>query len=971
MNTTPSRPRHAHPSLDWRNRLLRVFAAFLAMAMLASAHTRAASADPCRIIIGDPTPPVCGTAVPDLLSMEALLGATGNGLYLATTAQIQSLQVLEQAAVSATIRDHRLAAGDADAVQSWGRGDAQAELWALIVQAIQAPAASRSTDQQNAVAWMTTVFQREGVRSADDAGREYVTWAGLDQTQYQHLLDTNAGQDAITAFLANNNLPPSGYCAYRSPAPYQSEYTGWDVQTCFTPCTSAAGCIPFPPDYNQFVKWGAAQANGTTLNTPGFAQQASNISQGEALGGTFAAATVLGVAIGTNTALAGALAGSAFQVAIFPFAGGVVESSVSAALAAEAAAGEAAGEAAAAAAEAAADVAAAAAETAGSIAAASVGFIVAIAIAGIAVGVIYLINIINALNLPGQLASLIVGAATPPVLDATLLGDATQIQGLYGLFVGATLPAPRFATCNNAIGIIISGGAARPTPRPCLNAPAIPAPANSDPLFAIQAKGATTTTYSTSISWKDAAAGVSTTARLSETWFIDQVSAPGLPATTLQTLRIHYTDWSGNEQYAWLLGDPAAGYKFLAIAESGASLNPSTCLADKTCSYSSTIDYVGTDGADYAASVLLTLPSVAPTTSANPVEASPVTFTANGSSPLGLPLTYQWQFEQPSSSIIIVIGGGVSYDYTAPVSGPAASYTWTTSGTFHVQLTATDSAGKQTVDTFTVTVGDVGPTLTLYPPPGPLGCIALCNTYTVPLGSVTTLAGTVGHAGAADAETVVVDWGDGTAHDTTGIGGGIVNLASNLTLTATSPTLVTLSDTHTYAKAGSYSATVTATDQGGGTATRIVTEIAQAPQSIAFASIPDHTYGDAPFAISATGGGSGKAITFASTTLAVCGLSAPTSGSDSSGNGTGGATVTLLAAGTCTITADQGGVSNTAGTAIYTPAPQASQSFAAQQASQAITFGALPNHLLGDAPVAVSATGGRFGQPHHIHREPG
>ena len=823
MNTTPSRPRRAHPPVDWRNRLLRIFAAFLAVAMLASAHTRTASADPCRIIIGDPTPPVCGTAVPDLLSVDALSGSISDGLYLATTAQTTSLQVLEQAAVSATIRDHRLAAGDADAVQSWGRGDAQAELWALIVQAIQTPAASRSTDQQNAVAWMTTVFQREGVRSADNAGREYVKWAGLDQTQYQQLLDTNASQGAITAFLANNNLPPSGYCDYRSPAPFEKEYTGYQNQTCVTPCTNVAGCIPFPPDYNQFVRWGTALANGTTLNTPAFAQQASSIVQGEVLGGTIAAAGALGAVIGTNAALAGVLSGSAFQLAVFPFAGGVIESSTAAAMAAAQAAGEAAGETAAeAAAEAAAEVATAAAETAGSIAAASVGVIVAIAIAGIAVGVIYLIDIINALNLPGQLASLIVGATTTPVLDATLLNDATQVQGLYSLFVGATLPIPRFATCNNAIGIVI-GGTGRPILPPCRNAPAIPAPANADPVFAIQAKGGTTTTYATSISWKDAAAGVSTTARLSETWFIDQVSAPGLPATTLQTLRIHYTDWSGNEQYGWLLGDPADGYKFLAIAESGASHNPSTCLADKTCSYSSSIDYVGTDGADYAASVTASgPPTVSSSISANPVEGSPVAFTASGASPLGLAITYQWEFQQANQLVVCPVPPVAPCDgvaYGAPVTGAQASYTWPTSGTFYVRLTAIDSAGHRTLDRFTVAVGDVPPTLAL----------SATDAHTVLLGGVTTLNGTLTHAGGADTESVDVDWGDGIP--------GLLDLfqTSDGSLDLT----LSFAQRHTYVAPGVYPVTVTVTDQAGGTASMTTTETVTWPAPAAI------TYGAA------------------------------------------------------------------------------------------------------------------------------
>jgi PKD repeat protein len=329
---------------------------------------------------------------------------------------------------------------------------------------------------------------------------------------------------------------------------------------------------------------------------------------------------------------------------------------------------------------------------------------------------------------------------------------------------------------------------------------------------------------------------------------------------------------------------------------------------------------------------------VNPSVSANPVEGSPVTFAANGSSPIGLPITYQWQFEQPSNGIIVVIGGQ-TYNYTDPVSGPTASYVWTTSGTYHVQLTATDAAGKVTVDTFTVNIGDVAPTLTLASTPNALlGCLQLaCNTYTVPFGSVTSLFGTITHVGSSDTETVSVNWGDGSSVDTSAVNSDIIYLQSPLSLSTVSPTVITFSDTHTYAKPGSYTVTVTVTDQAGGTSTQTATEVAQAAQAISFASIPEHTYGDPPFAITATGGGSGQPVTFTTTTTTVCTVSGATSGTDGSGDGTGGVTVTLHSAGICAIAANQAGTFNAAGTAIYTAAPQDVQTFSVQQAQLTIT----------------------------------
>ena len=50
------------------------------------------------------------------------------------------------------------------------------------MQAIDTPAASQTPDQQNAVAWVQAVEQRQAEVAAQDAGLEYVKWAGLDQS---------------------------------------------------------------------------------------------------------------------------------------------------------------------------------------------------------------------------------------------------------------------------------------------------------------------------------------------------------------------------------------------------------------------------------------------------------------------------------------------------------------------------------------------------------------------------------------------------------------------------------------------------------------------------------------------------------------------------------------------------------------------------------------------------------------------
>ena len=114
-----------------------------------------------------------------------------------------------------------------------------------------------------------------------------------------------------------------------------------------------------------------------------------------------------------------------------------------------------------------------------------------------------------------------------------------------------------------------------------------------------------------------------------------------------------------------------------------------------------------------------------------------------------------------------------------------------------------------------------------------------------------------------------------------------------------------------------------------------VTQNGQASQTITFGGLSNQSFGSAPFTVSATAS-SGLAVSFASTTTAVCTMS--------------NATVTLVAGGTCAIQATQ------AGNANYLAANPVTQSFQVTQASQTITFGGLSNQTYGSAPFTVSAT---------------
>jgi hypothetical protein len=114
--------------------------------------------------------------------------------------------------------------------------------------------------------------------------------------------------------------------------------------------------------------------------------------------------------------------------------------------------------------------------------------------------------------------------------------------------------------------------------------------------------------------------------------------------------------------------------------------------------------------------------------------------------------------------------------------------------------------------------------------------------------------------------------------------------------------------------------------------------VGKASQGIAFGALAARTLGDPPFQLSATGGGSGNPVTFASTATAIC-----TTG------GTNGTTVTLVATGTCTIAANQ------AGNANYNAASQVTQSFVVGRPPGGPSIATSASHTRGAATIVASS----------------
>jgi len=832
--------------------------------------------------------------VPPLLNLD-------QGSYVPTPEQKQSLRALEAQAVANVIKGHGLTDADTDAVKTWGRYDALADLYTLVVKAINET--DRTTDQQNVADWVATAGQQLSIGAAQAAGREYVKWAGLNRLKYESLLGSRASATDLKAFLQgtplNYNNPniasaTGGWCVYRSPDPFSTDYTEWKTDPLCqgVPCTSFLGCLPPTPTYDDFVKWGQGAASFTILNSAQFQRTGGQLAKAigvavaaAAAGSLVAIAPALLVGVPTAVEIA-ALAAEEIDyvvVSLTPFA------------------------------EAASGVVAAAA-------------VVAIVVFAIVAAVIQGMHVISASELPGQLAELITDSYTTTVDPTTLLTTSDGGTSLYTIFIGDIIPEPLPTICDNSGGLppgVTFSGDFYELPKfpPCLNAPAIPEASALDAQFLVKLDGGTSQIAASTITFKDSA-GVAITARLSKNWFVTQVYG-----ITTQTLRLEYLDWDDKAQNAWLLGNPKDGYVFVTYSapDSSQTLDTDTCVSQGLCSAGASIKYVGGDGRKYSASVRPYSPGVGspkftgPAGNTSGVEGSPMSFDANGftlTDPVGT-VKHTWRFQREACRNGLEPCWGFNSEtmqqtpsYSDPVTGDTATHTWGLAGNYLVELTATDARLVTVSTVFAVTVENVAPILEVrrecqssLPAAGGL---TPCSVQTIGPGDTADVAGWFYDTGGKSDLRVTINWGDG-ARDSQCISpnGTCVNFASPLQLSKPSgQEKYAFTATHNYPAAGTYYGTVWVNDPiGGSDSESFVIKVTRLPQAITMTGLSQQSYGNAPLPISATGGASGLPVTFAVMgSEAVCALS----GSSSSG-ASASATVSLLAAGKCIITAEQGG----------------------------------------------------------------
>ncbi|MBA3697762.1 MAG: hypothetical protein H0W78_02695 [Planctomycetes bacterium] len=344
-------------------------------------------------------------------------------------------------------------------------------------------------------------------------------------------------------------------------------------------------------------------------------------------------------------------------------------------------------------------------------------------------------------------------------------------------------------------------------------------------------------------------------------------------------------------------------------------------------------------------------------------------------------LTYQWSVEGTAPGTV---------QFAANGSNAAKSTTATLSavGTYVLRLTATDAANQAVSATTSITVAQRLTTLAIAPDtvslttgaefdvtltsrdqfgalmtgiPSPMWSIIGGGTITPTVtgahlvagsevGGPFTLTAVSGAIQATAAVTIVPTTGQAQTITFAPLPAKTYgDAAFTLTASATSGLLVSFSSSDTSVATvsgttvtivGAGTTNITAAQDGNATwepAAPVVQPlaVAKAPQIITFAALTARTIGDAPFALTATAS-SGLPVSYTSSHPDVATVT--------------GDQVTIVAAGTTTITAIQTGGAN------HLPAESVPQVLTVSKAPQTITFAALSAKTYGDAPFPVTAT---------------
>jgi RHS repeat-associated protein len=191
-----------------------------------------------------------------------------------------------------------------------------------------------------------------------------------------------------------------------------------------------------------------------------------------------------------------------------------------------------------------------------------------------------------------------------------------------------------------------------------------------------------------------------------------------------------------------------------------------------------------------------------------PEISAPANFAAEEGDSLELTATFSDPGFLDSYTAVVNWGDGTSAPAEVTSSGGggsvSANHVYGDNGSYTITVTLTDAADNQASATSLATIDNVAPTLTAAPDStAQAGTALVIDLATFMDPGFTNAAGNT-----QETFTATVDWGDGTTIDT-----GTVSVSPGQ---AGLPTTGTVNGTHVYESAGTYTATVTLSDDDGG-----------------------------------------------------------------------------------------------------------------------------------------------------------
>ena len=417
--------------------------------------------------------------------------------------------------------------------------------------------------------------------------------------------------------------------------------------------------------------------------------------------------------------------------------------------------------------------------TAGALAIAGTVLIILLAIV---TAVLEGIRVFENAALPGKVAEYVVNARTTVTDPATLIDTTAGATSLFTMFVGATMPRPRYdVACDNSLippwaytvelrpqpadlraarpehGHHLAGqpaGLPEPTADPARVAGRRPLPGDAARLGVAAAGGADHHHR------RRSPTGTTQKVRLTGNWFVDAITEPGARTRAWQSLTLDYSTGTASATWPGWCATTTGRQTFIGgqAPADGTVARPRHLPGRRQPAGSPTTSstpgptVTSTPPASSSSATASGTPTYSPSA---PIEAAPVTFSANDFEPGGLHRAPHLLVAVPAAGVRAPVPPQAPFpEFDGPFTGQSVSYTWQSNGRAKVELTASDPDGHSATSQFSVNVGNVAPDV-----------VALHDNQTL-VGNEITLQGVVSDAGQNDDLNIAINVGEGVQKST-------------------------------------------------------------------------------------------------------------------------------------------------------------------------------------------------------------